>query len=403
MKDRDYRMIVTLFQILEYIAFFCLFICGLVYGIYFLFVTKNSKTKTYLNSISTILAKNLNYEDLPKVSILMPVHNEEKAIVDKLINTSSFTYPREKIEFVLLDDCSTDNTVEVAKRAFEELHFSYKILSNDKKCGVNVSYNRGVKEATGDLIMTTDADIVVGPDALMNGVKILCSSPDIGGVTGGVTTVYKNNTASVKMETSYRTTFDNMLLTESAIDSTYPGYTGLAVVRKSVFKPLNQVYGSSDGNLSLSIIAQGFRFIFVPQLVFQEKIATNIKDQRRQKIRRGTRLVQASIIHSKELFSIKKRKFTSLIFPLKFLMTAVCPLLFLVGGISLFIGVFILSPLLAIVLVGLLLGSIFLGTNVSSKVLNLFSSFVFNQLYLVLALFFSTRKAKTWKAVARTT
>ena len=380
---------------------FCLSFFLSIYGFYFLLVTKNSKTKEYLNFINSCLAINLKSEDLPMVTILMPVHNGEDIISNKLKNINTFMYPHEKLEVILLNDCSTDNTVEIAKRTFEELSLSHKILSNSKKSGVNVSYNKGVKEAAGDFIMTTDADIMVERDALMNGVKILYSSQDIGGVTGGTTTVYNVNTAAVKMENSYRTFFDRMLLTESAIDSTYPGYTGLALVRKSVFAPLNQAYGSSDGNLSLSIIAQGFRFVFVPQLVFHEKIASNIKEQRRQKIRRGTRLLQSTIVHSKKLFHAENRKFTTLIFPLRFLMMAFCPALFLIGLLSLLTVSLVLSPLFALVLAGVSFGLVFLGTKVSSKILNMFSSFVFNQLYLVLALFLSPRKAKTWRSVER--
>ena len=390
----------VLIQLLMFVSVLCFSVfCG-VWVLYFLLITRNSKTKEYLEYIKSALAKDLNNEDLPRVSIIIPVHNEADSISNKIENINMFEYPHEKIEIILVDDCSTDNTIDIAKRIFDKLSLPYKILRNNMKSGVNVSYNKGAKEAAGDLVMTTDADIMVESDALINGVKILCSYDNIGGVTGGTTTEHKVANPATTMETSYRTQYDHMLLTESALDSTYPGYTGLSLIRKSIFGPLNQTYGSSDGNLSLSIIARGFRFIFVPQLVFHEEISTKIRDQRRQKIRRGTRLLQSTLIYSK-LFRTRQREFTRLIFPLKFLMMAVCPTLLTVGVTSLLAWSCFLSPLLAASLISILLVSIFLGIYVSLRLLNMFSSFVLNQLCLVLALFLSPRKAKTWRTIDR--
>jgi cellulose synthase/poly-beta-1,6-N-acetylglucosamine synthase-like glycosyltransferase len=47
----------------------------------------------------------------PLISILLPVHNEEKNIEQKLLNIQSVDYPKEKMEIIIADDASEDKTL----------------------------------------------------------------------------------------------------------------------------------------------------------------------------------------------------------------------------------------------------------------------------------------------------
>jgi len=388
-------------QTFIYIAIFCLLLLMSIYGLYFLLVIKTSKIKEYLEFIEGACRNSLNIQELPKVSILVPAHNEDNVISEKLRNIAAFTYPREKLEVILIDDCSTDNTAVTAARIMKESSLTVKILRNSKRIGVNASYNRGITETTGDYVLMTDADVVIEPDALMKGVRILKSLGKIGGVTGRMITLSSSNTAAVSIESSYRSFFDQMAIAESAIDSTYPGYTCLALVRKAILSPLKEGYGSSDGNLSLSIIAQGYRYIYVPQLAFYESIATKIREQRRQKIRRGTRLLQSTLMYSKNLFNNGRKEFTKLIFPLRLSMMTICPICFWVGLVSLCIGIWTLSQVLMLFFLGLFFTLVFLSIKLPYRGLNLLSSFVVHQFYLISAIIMSPKRAKTWKAIER--
>jgi len=81
----------------------------------------------------------------------------------------------------------------------------------------------------------------------------------------------------------------------------------------------------------MNIIKSGYRFIYIPDAVIVEPVPENIGQQRLQKVRRAKRLIQV-FLHNSDVFLNKKYgKFGRIIFPLKFLMVAVCPLLMAIG------------------------------------------------------------------------
>src|SRR5512139_3290830 len=56
----------------------------------------------------------------PKISILVPVHNEERNIGQKLSDLSCVAYPRDHYEVIVVDDCSTDGTLSVVNHFIEQ-------------------------------------------------------------------------------------------------------------------------------------------------------------------------------------------------------------------------------------------------------------------------------------------
>ena len=390
-------------EIFLYIALSCFSTFAAVYGLYLLIVLRTSKTKEYLKILNESLKKEINIQELPTISIIIPAHNEEDVIVNKFHNIAAFDYPKEKLEVILVDDCSVDHTAEKAAQALNEFNMTGKVIRNKENMGVNASYNLAIREANGALILMTDADVMIRSDALVKGAKILESQEDIGGVTGKTVIASNNDGVAFSIESSYTDFMNSYSLTESAIDSTYPGSTCLALVKKSALSPLNEKYGSSDGNLSLSMITKGYRYVFVPQLVFQENTASNIGEQRRQKVRRATRLLQSTFLYSKKVFVNSKNGFARIVFPLRFLMTAICPLLFWVGLASLVVFIVTLSPVLVVLVLGVFLSFLIPCMVIFLNIRNLLLTFLAYQIYLMLAIILVSRKARTWKTIQRDT
>ncbi len=90
-----------------------------------------------------------------KISIIIPVFNEEKYIEDCIKSVINFKYPKEFLEIIFVDGNSDDDTVKIIKKYVENDGF-IKVIFNEKKI-VPISMNLGIKEANGDYICRIDA------------------------------------------------------------------------------------------------------------------------------------------------------------------------------------------------------------------------------------------------------
>lgn len=96
--------------------------------------------------------------DVKKISIVVPVYNEERTI-DKLISLVeevALPYPK---ELIIVDDGSTDNTKEILKKYTPK----HKIIFSDKNSGKGSALRRGFGAATGDIVIIQDADLEYDP------------------------------------------------------------------------------------------------------------------------------------------------------------------------------------------------------------------------------------------------
>ena len=127
--------------------------------------------------------------DFDSVSILIPVYNEA-ATLRLLIEAVQAAPVSLKKELIIIDDCSTDDTgaiLEVLANAYPELI----ILRNEKNKGKGFSLRRGIRAATGQIIIIQDADLEYDPgeyvrllDPILNekadavyGSRFISSSP----------------------------------------------------------------------------------------------------------------------------------------------------------------------------------------------------------------------------------
>lgn len=108
-----------------------------------------------------------------RITVLIPARNEEAGILDCLRSLALQTYPKDRFEVIVLDDHSTDNTAEVVLRYAASGAFSLRCLriagvplppglTAYKKFAIEV----GVGAASGELIVTTDADCFFDPQWL---------------------------------------------------------------------------------------------------------------------------------------------------------------------------------------------------------------------------------------------
>jgi len=118
---------------------------------------------------------------LPSFSIIVPAYNEEKRIEKKLENTFSLRYPRDLLEVIVVDDGSTDDTPEILGRLKEKYSPCLKVL-REERSGKSAADDLGLKNSVGDVVVISDADTFLNPDALHYAAGDFADS-SVGGVT----------------------------------------------------------------------------------------------------------------------------------------------------------------------------------------------------------------------------
>lgn len=93
----------------------------------------------------------------PLISVIIPAYNSSQTIEEALKSVITQTY--QNFEIIIIDDCSTDNTVEVIKE-FIENHPKHKIILivNKENSGPAKSRNRGIEISNGEYISLLDSD-----------------------------------------------------------------------------------------------------------------------------------------------------------------------------------------------------------------------------------------------------
>ena len=90
------------------------------------------------------------------ISIIVPIYNEGKIIKSNIKKIYSFFENRFSFEIIVIDDCSKDDSLVNLK----SINLKYlKIFSNNKNMGKGYSIIRGINKSSGDIILTTDADL----------------------------------------------------------------------------------------------------------------------------------------------------------------------------------------------------------------------------------------------------
>jgi mycofactocin system glycosyltransferase len=96
-------------------------------------------------------------QDLPLVSVIIPVYNRPQEIQECLASLEALDYPADKIEVIVVDDGSRDQTAAVVRR------FDARLIVQPYNRGQSAARNTGARVARGEIIAFLDSDCIAGP------------------------------------------------------------------------------------------------------------------------------------------------------------------------------------------------------------------------------------------------
>jgi N-acetylglucosaminyltransferase len=264
-----------------YTFIFLVFLNRYVFGLYIRLVNKHR--------IKTIDG----YE--PTVTVVIPLFNEGKSIYQTIASLIAAEYPKDKLEVVVVDDCSTDDSYEWASKAAHDFD-NVKVMQNPHNMGKRMGINRAVREARSEIVISVDSDVLVYPTAVRELVKHF-AEPDIAAVGGRIHVSNPNDNWLTKLQTiKYYFGQEHLKNLERGLRSVLCLSGCLTAYRRHVLLELEPVlegrnilgvpikYGE-DRYLTHKIVDRGYRTVMTMDAMCFTKAPTKLRAYWNQQLR----------------------------------------------------------------------------------------------------------------------
>jgi poly-beta-1,6-N-acetyl-D-glucosamine synthase len=223
-------------------------------------------------------------KDLPSVSVVISVYNEDNILPEKIMNISAIDYPQDKIEFLFGSDGSTDRTYAILLDAGLS---NLKVIQFPIRRGKANVLNDLIQRANGDIIVFSDANTMYEPGTVQKLVKHF-GDKSVGGVCGELDLGSNEQSVGEIGEKSYWQ-YENILKSKESKYQTLIGATGgVYAIRKSLFKPLPTSKAVVDDFLiPIEIVRRGYKMLYEPGAKAFEKAVGTVLGEFRRKVRIG--------------------------------------------------------------------------------------------------------------------
>ena len=211
-----------------------------------------------------------------RISIVVPLLNEADGIQQlraKLGKVKSALADYGEVEYVFVDDGSTDGTLSLLRKAFPEGDLC-RIMSHGHNRGIGAAFRTGFQQATGSIVCTIDADCSYEPE----GLKRLVGEMIEGNADIAVASPYHPN-GTVQGVGAGRLLLSKTCSAMYRIISPVPLYTYTSIFRAYRCAVIDDVEFESDGFVSAAEILihaaeKGYRVIEVPMVLRARQLGT---------------------------------------------------------------------------------------------------------------------------------
>ncbi|MFZ5967197.1 MAG: glycosyltransferase family 2 protein [Bacillota bacterium] len=229
----------------------------------------------------------------PRVSILIPAHNEEKVIEKTLWAVLRLNYPEDKIQIIVINDLSSDLTGKIVERIrLENEHRDFRVIHTNKENGGKGkpnALNIGFRYASGEYIVVYDADNTPESLSLRYLVNEIILHPKYGAVIGKFRTRNKERnllTRFINIETINFQWMSQGGRWKLFGLCTIPGTN--YIIHRDI---LHEIGGwdaeaiAEDTEISIRIYQLGYKIAFMPLAVTWEQEPESFSVWRKQRLR----------------------------------------------------------------------------------------------------------------------
>jgi len=233
----------------------------------------------------------------PKISVIIPAYNAENKIKKTLNAVLSQKYPEKELEVIVVDDGSSDNTINIIKK------FKKVKLITKKHGGPASARNLGVKKSKGDIILFTDSDCIPKKNWIKRMIEPF-NNKDVVAVAGTYDTL--NDDFFMARFVGYEIEMRHQKMKElDSIDfvGTYNcAFRKLLFLKYGGFNELFKEASGEDPELSFRMIEKGKRIVFQSKSIVYHKHPESLTKYLKQKYKRAFWKVLLYFYHPKKMF-----------------------------------------------------------------------------------------------------
>ncbi len=226
--------------------------------------------------------------NLPTITIIIPAFNEASVIVETVNNKLQSDYPADKINVIVVSDQSEDGTDDLVLGIDDE---RVTLLRQSTRAGKTSALNRAIPQATGEIIVFSDANSLYAKDTLQLLVSPF-ADPDVGYVTGRM--VYKAADGSLSGQgcSAYMAYENRLRSCETKLGSIVGVDGGVDATRRSIYVPMKDDQ-LPDFVQPLQVREQGLRVVYEARALLYEDALIEVGDEFRMRVRVGLRAFHA--------------------------------------------------------------------------------------------------------------
>ena len=244
-------------------------------------------------------------EECPEVALLIAAYNEEDFIEEKLRDTLALDYPAGKLTVYIITDGSTDATADLA-RAFDfGRRYRLVVEHRDGRSGKQAAIDRVLPSVSAPIVVFTDANTYLNPDALRNIVRHY-RDPEVAAVAGEKRIMRKAVDAAAGAGEGLYWRIESTLKAWDSEFHTVVGAAGeLFSVRRALLPEVPKGILVEDFYTTMKLCEAGYRVAYAPDAYATETSSANVREEMKRKVRIAAGGLQAAA------------RLTSLLNPLK--------------------------------------------------------------------------------------
>lgn len=218
--------------------------------------------------------------EFPPVTLIIPAYNEAECITAKVENTRALNYPGDKLKVIWITDGSTDNSIDLLGG-----YGGISVMHENERRGKVHAMNRAIKMTDTPLVVFTDANTMLNPEAIHELVKCFTGTR-VGCVTGEKRISASGKEKAVGAGEGLYWKYESFVKSLESDTGSVMGAVGeLFAIRRELYRDVPEDTLLDDLTISLGIARQGYHIKYAPHAWGTETASFSISEELKRKVR----------------------------------------------------------------------------------------------------------------------